>query len=176
MSAGVLKWHHPCFFGFFDLNRICADFQLHGEPFCLFQSGDIFFALHDDFYAFLPNGKCRSSRPVLASNADKHGKSNRTTGTWSRAVTRRAYLRCCKQRKHVVKGNYVCGLPDVCGSSNLSPKLVLRAFLTQTVTELHQSDNNYSCGIKAEWKEWDRRFLIFLRELNGIKKATELTT
>jgi len=65
MGAGVWKLHHPCFLVFFAYCRVCGGFQLHSGSYFPFGSGDIFFVLCNDFYAFLHNGIYRNNRPVL---------------------------------------------------------------------------------------------------------------
>lgn len=128
MCDQVLKWHHPCFFDYCDFFRIDGGFQPGGGSFCPFRSDDTFFAPRDAFFALPPSGIPRSSMLAPASSADKRKKSNHTTGMKLRAATRRACLRSCKRRKHVIGRECVWELPDSCGSSIKSPKFAPSGF------------------------------------------------
>ena len=125
MGDGVWKLHHPCFFPFFDYGRACGGFQIHSGSFYPSWFDDIFFGLYDDFCAFLRCGIYRNNRSVLASNTDRHKKPNHTTGIGLRAVTRRAYLRPCKHRKHVLERKQCVGasgyLRQLCSKPEVGP-------------------------------------------------------
>jgi len=125
MGDAVGKLHHPCFFPFFDYGRAYDGFLIHSGSFYPSWSDDIFFGPYDDFYAFLRCGICRHNRPVLANNVGRHGKPNHTTGIGLRAVARRAYLRPCKHRKHVLERKQCVGasgcLRQLCSKPEVGP-------------------------------------------------------
>jgi hypothetical protein len=58
-------------------------------------------------------------------------------------------------------------LPDICGSSVLSPKLALRAFFIKMVTKYHRGGKNYSGRLRGNEK--NKMDFYLCRELVGIK-------
>jgi len=112
MCTRVLKWHHPCFFDYFDFVRSDGGFRPGGAPSCLFRTHDTASGLCGVFFAWRPIGIHRSSKPVPASSAGKHRKASHTIGIESGAETRWTCLRTCKRRKHVLERKYGWELPD----------------------------------------------------------------
>jgi hypothetical protein len=87
MEAGVLKWHHPCFYVFFYFVRSCGGSRPPGGLFCLFRFGDIFFESRGGFCASLLTGTFHSNMPALASSADRQKNPSHTTGIGLRVIT-----------------------------------------------------------------------------------------
>jgi hypothetical protein len=82
----MLKSHHPCFWIFFDFCSVCGGFLLLGGPFCLFRSGDIFFAPLGGFLVLPPDDIGHNSMHVLSSNFCRCKTENRTIDIESESI------------------------------------------------------------------------------------------